>query len=57
MIDKKINKIIEDIEKVNKLIDNKKHLNLKNITKLCKQYNEIILKLENNNFIMIKKNI
>lgn len=55
MIDKKINKIIEEIEKVNKLIENKKNLNLKNITKLCKQYNEIILKLENNNFIMINE--
>lgn len=55
MIDKKINKIIEEIEKVNKLIDNKKNLNLKNIIKLCKQYNEIILKLENNNFMMINE--
>ena len=55
MIDKKINKIIEEIEKVNKLIENKKNLNLKNIIKLCKQYNEIILKLENNNFIMINE--
>ena len=55
MINKKINKIIEEIEKVNKLIENKKNLNLKNITKLCKQYNEIILKLENNNFIMINE--
>lgn len=55
MIDKKNNKIIEEIEKVNKLIGNKKNLNLKNITKLCKQYNEIILKLENNNFIMINE--
>ena len=55
MIDKKINKIIEEIEKANKLIENKKNLNLKNITKLCKEYNEIILKLENNNFIMINE--
>lgn len=55
MIDKKINKIIEEIEKVNKLIENKKNLNLKKITKLCNQYNEIILKLENNNFIMINE--